>query len=784
MSGIKSLPKRISLTELPRVTVKPSAQAQKASHTVGPSVSAPSTHVPQDLKTGIRAEHAVEQGAILAKLKGTPFVPIRPDGPLGIGGDTPIDKAGKKKTGIDQQAAAVDSQVSVDAQQATSEREAAAAGVQNDAQALQDQTEHIQHEAHPGPPDPDTTVTTGTRDGRPYTQETHYGPDGKPDRVTTVTTDAHGNLTVATEEDNKLRVQNLEQDGDRIVLNDETIDLDHPEDGPVAQRRAETDGSTTRVQTMVRDGDHVTGSDDTWSTQQGTGGIRGEVDEGFDAGASTEVHQHRSFDGNGDDVSFSDTTTYSQGNHRVSRNQTQTFPGGDEQVSWTQEVQEGNDYRAQTTVEGHPELLVQVERHADPVNGTVTEDTVRSNPIDGSVQQEAHTERSYDTQGRLTEQHEDIRDSDGNHAVNDYSATYTTNPDGSTRVHEQTRSDVTPADGHHRVTNEEVDSTDTPDGRRVDNVHTTVDVDGQRALEAEGDGRSSTVTANGQTLHFTADGQPADEATAQAVADNPALAAASLAGLNAIEQGAIGDATGTQLLGPFADHAENFQEGLQRLGQALQFQVEQAGPGLAEAVGSYFDTIGGAQDAASAKDTILLQDVVRYVQEGKKLGLDAWKAYKVVSGAREAGRAAQQAAAEVGPLTRAFGIASAVGSVLTGGYDLYKAFTAENGLDAADAGIDAVGAFASAGVGLAALVTGGPPGWVAAAATLGIQAVVIEGHNIVDDQRRGHPEEAAAELQTSLFGSPLAGLLLHAFFKAQDADELRTHPIDGPLPHL
>jgi hypothetical protein len=429
-------------------------------------------------------------------------------------------------------------------------------------------------------------------------------------------------------------------------------------------------------------------------------------------------------------------------------------------------------------------VLIQVERHADPVNGTVTEDTVRSNPIDGSVQQQAHTERSYDTQGRLTDQHEDVRDSDGNHAVNDYSATYSTNPDGSTRVQEHTRADVTPADGHHRVTNEDVDSTDTPDGRRVDNVHTTVDVDGVRALEAEGDGRSSTVTANGQTLHFTADGQPADAATAQAVLDNPALAAASLAGLNAIEAGAQGDATGTQLVGPFADHADNFQAGLQRLGQVLQLQVEDGGPGLAEAVGSYFDTIGGAQDAASAKDTILLQDVVRYVQEGKKLGLDAWNAYKTVNGARNAGQAAEEAAQQAGRLGRALGVAGAVGGILTGGYDLYKAFTATNGLDAADAGIDAAGAFATAGVGIAALVAGGPPGWVAAAATLGIQAVVTEAHNIVDDQRRGHPEEAAAELQTSIFGTPIAGLLLHAFFKAQDADELRTHSIDDPLPHL
>lgn len=760
----------------PRPPAPKEAVKQIAKEEVRPS---PGLGGPRDV--GPSMESAVAEGAVLAKLRNV--MPLH-DPPVTVDAATPPPPA------PDPREVAVSSQVEVDQAQATSERETAAASVQGDAQALHDQANHILQEGVSAPEDPDCKVAKGVKDGVPFTTETHYGKDGKPDRVTTVSQADDGTLTVATEADGKVRVQVLSEKEGKTVLDDRTIDTRNPlGPNPIAQRHAETDGQTTAVATQVYSDGTMTGTQDTWSTQTGTGGIRGEVSEGFDPNATTEVHSHSTLTGSEDGVSSSATVTYSQGNHRVSRNDNVTFPDGDRQVSWTQEEQVGNDYRAQTTIEGHPDVLIQVNRHADPAAGTLTEDTVRSNPIDGSVQQQAHVDRSYDDQGRLTHQHERTEDSDGNTAQNDYAATYTANADGSTTVHETTTADVSPKDGPHRVTTEQVDSTDTTAGRQVNGVHTQVLVNGQQQLKADSDGSSHTVEVGGQTLHFTADGLPADEATQKAVMENPQLMAGALAGLTAIQMGAATSATGTTLTGPFADHAAGLKGGIEAGTQFLGIKLEMDGdPDELMGIARFMGAIGGGTDGASVKQGVLNGDVVRYIQEGKTLVVDALNAKKLLGGKQTAwnlsAEAADEARAQMGTFSRAFGVAGVVGGLATGAFDTYKIFTAKNGLDRADAILDAGAGFGTAAVGIAALAEGGPPGWVAAAACLAIQAVVTEGHNIVDDARRGHPEEAQAELQASLFGTPLAGLLLHAWFKHEDADELRTHPLDGALPHL
>ena len=297
------------------------------------------------------------------------------------------------------------------------------------------------------------------------TVETHVGADGKTDKITTVERQKDGTVKVTTEVPGQsLMVQTEKVENGTTTVDENTIDLRSKGHFANTHRKSVTDGQTTTIdeKSTASDGTLQT-SHDQWRTQTGTHGIRGEVAAGFSATDQTEVHDHSSITvvkGDLEKIRSDESSTYSQGSRRVTRDKADKS-GSDSSTSWTQEAQNGDDYRAQTTVEGQPNVLIQVSRHADRATGTVTEDTANSDPIAHKVNSSTHTTRGYDDDARLTSSDTTAQDKDGTTTTTDYKARYSDHSDGTATVAEDTTTEVAKHGQPTRKTEQHVDATDT-----------------------------------------------------------------------------------------------------------------------------------------------------------------------------------------------------------------------------------------------------------------------------------------------------------------------------------
>lgn len=688
---------------------------------------------------------------------------------------------------------AVDAQVRVSDVDAAIERRAAAGRTQHDAQRISDTATSVENALATGKTEPGASVEKhGNK-----TVETHVGADGKPDKITTVERQKDGTVKVTTEiPGHSATVETERTENGTTTVDETTYSLKKGANGAVTHKKSVTDGNTTTVDEQSKSSDGTAQlSHDQWTTQQGTHGIRSEVADGFAADGATEVHNHSSATipkGDLSKMTNDDETIYSQGNHRVTRDKAGTLDGS--ATSWTQEVQNGDDYHAQTTIEGKPNELIQVSRHADRASGTVTENTAETDPVAGTIKSSATTTRGYDDEGRLTTSDTVAKDKDGTTTTTDFSAHYTDNPDGTTKVAEDTTTEVKKHGQPTRKTDQHVDALDTKDGRRVDHVHSEIQLDGTISLVSDSDGTTTTIvgpTLGGKAsppLTFKANGEPADDLTAFFVQQSPIARDVALAGFNAVQSGAKASAVGVPLVGAFADHAEE----ISGLTKFLTNTINPFG-GIGDQLGFQFLTATGfGGDAGNASANVHSSDALRLAEEGTARVGDILS-IKTIDDARKlsfdadaiAKLEAEREATTLGKLgTVADVLGAAYGAYQTGN-DIYEAFHAKNSLDRTDAIASAVADGGATALAAASLfLEAGPPGWVVAAATLALEAGATEIHNIDDDLRRGHPEEAFQEQALLGTGGLLPALGLHLWFQHEDSDELRHHDLNEPVAQI